>query len=115
MKVAYFGTDGCVGHKAIPISGEFTHSQLRLIERIDCADFGRVFNQYKPKIATFKEFTVYGFPASPDDDRPGSKTVVLIQGNATEVDFIRIIKANYFLKQQFSKLFTKYNIGHCVI
>lgn len=42
------------------------------------------------KIAEFKGWTIFGIPASLDDHRPGSKTVIFIEGKANEADFIII-------------------------
>lgn len=36
------------------------------------------------KIAEFKGWTILGIPASLDDHRPGSKTVIFIEGKAVE-------------------------------
>lgn len=73
VRIAYFGTDGCPGHYAIPIRGKFTEEDIKVIESVDCDDFYKVFDVMRFKIAEFKGWTILGIPASLDDHRPGSK------------------------------------------
>lgn len=87
VRIAYFGTDGCPGHYAIPIRGKFTEEDIKVIESVDCDDFYKVFDVMRFKIAEFKGWTILGIPASLDDHRPGSKTVIFIEGKANETDF----------------------------
>lgn len=111
-RVIYFGTNGCAGHIAIPITGDFTDEELKKVESIDSNnDFYRVFNKNEFKIARFDNYTIFGFPASPDDDRGGGKTVVMIEGEATEVDFIILLNSVPFLKKQFGKLAKMFNLN----
>lgn len=88
VRIAYFGTDGCPGHYAIPIRGKFTEEDIKVIESVDCDDFYKVFDVMRFKIAEFKGWTILGIPASLDDHRPGSKTVIFIEGEANEADYI---------------------------
>lgn len=44
VRIAYFGTDGCPGHYAIPIRGKFTEEDIKVIESVDCDDFYKVFD-----------------------------------------------------------------------
>lgn len=44
VRIAYFGTNGCPGHHVIPIRGEFTEEDVKVIESIDCDDFYKVFD-----------------------------------------------------------------------
>lgn len=90
VRIAYFGTDGCPGHYAIPIRGKFTEEDIKVIESVDCDDFYKVFDVMRFKIAEFKGWTILGIPASLDDHRPGSKTVIFIEGEANEADFMII-------------------------
>lgn len=90
VRIAYFGTDGCPGHYAIPIRGKFTEEDIKVIESVDCDDFYKVFDVMRFKIAEFKGWTILGIPASLDDHRPGSKTVIFIEGEANEADFIEV-------------------------
>lgn len=110
-RVIYFGTNGCAGHVAIPITGKFSDEELREVESIDNDSFYRVFRKNEFKIARFKNYTILGFPASPDDNRGGSKTVVMIEGGATELDFIILLNSVSFLKRQFSKLAKMFEIS----
>lgn len=88
VRIAYFGTDGCPGHHVIPIRGKFTEEDVKVIESVDCDDFYKVFDVMRFKIAEFKGWTILGIPASLDDHRLGSKTVIFIEGKANEADFI---------------------------
>lgn len=110
-RVIYFGTNGCAGHIAIPITGKFSDEELREVESIDDDSFYRVFRKNEFKIAKFKNYTILGFLASPDDHRGGSKTVVMIEGEATEVDFIILLNSVHFLERQFNKLAKMFKIS----
>ena len=79
VRIAYFGTNGCPGHHVIPIRGKFTEEDVKVIESVDCDDFYKVFDVMRFKIAEFKGWTILGIPASLDDHRPGSKTVIFIE------------------------------------
>lgn len=100
VRIAYFGTDGCPGHYAIPIRGKFTEEDIKVIESVDCDDFYKVFDVMRFKIAEFKGWTILGIPASLDDHRPGSKTVIFIEGKANETDFMEVIQEYSFLKNK---------------
>lgn len=50
VRIAYFGTDGCPGHYAIPIRGKFTEEDIKVIESVDCDDFYKVFDVMRFKI-----------------------------------------------------------------
>lgn len=103
VRIAYLGTDGCPGHHVIPIRGKFTEEDIKVIESIDCDDFYKVFDVMRFKIAEFKGWTILGIPASLDDHRPGSKTVIFIEGKANEADFIEVIQAaaSYIFRSSF--------------
>lgn len=110
-RVVYFGTDGSAGHIAIPITGEFSNEELRKVESIDSDSFYRIFRKNEFKMARFENYTILGFPASPDDDRGGGKTVVMIEEEATEVDFIILLNSVPFLEKQFNKLAKMFKIS----
>lgn len=63
------------------------------------------------KIAEFKGWTILGIPASLDDHRPGSKTVIFIEGEANEADFIEVTQEYSFLKNKVKKLAELYHDG----
>lgn len=111
VRIAYFGTDGCPGHHIIPIRGKFTEEDIKVIESVDCDDFYKVFDVMRFKIAEFKGWTILGIPASLDDHRPGSKTVIFIEGKANEADFIEVIQEHSFLKNKVKKLTELYHDG----
>ncbi len=100
VRIAYFGTDGCPGHHVIPIRGRFTEEDIKVIESVDCDDFYKVFDVMRFKIAEFKGWTILGIPASLDDHRPGSKTVIFIEGKANEANFMEVIQEYSFLKNK---------------
>lgn len=85
VRIAYFGTDGCPGHHVIPIRGKFTEEDIKVIESVDCDDFYKVFDVMRFKIAEFKGWTILGIPASLDDHRPGSKTVIFIDRSKSSI------------------------------
>lgn len=111
VRIAYFGTDGCPGHHVIPIRGKFTEEDIKVIESVDCDDFYKVFDVMRFKIAEFKGWTILGIPASLDDHRPGSKTVIFIEGKANEADFMEVIQEYSFLKNKVKKLIELYHDG----
>lgn len=108
VRIAYFGTDGCPGHHVIPIRGKFTEEDIKVIESIDCDDFYKVFDVMRFKIAEFKGWTILGIPASLDDHRPGSKTVIFIEGKANESNFVEVIQEFPFLEKKVKKLIKLY-------
>lgn len=109
VRIAYFGTDGCPGHHVIPIRGRFTEEDIKVIESVDCDDFYKVFDVMRFKIAEFKGWTILGIPASLDDHRPGSKTVIFIEGKANEANFMEVIQEYSFLKNKVKKLAELYH------
>ena len=111
VRIAYFGTDGCPGHHVIPIRGKFTEEDIKVIESVDCDDFYKVFDVMRFKIAEFKGWTILGIPASLDDHRLGSKTVIFIEGKANEADFIEVTQEYSFLKNKVKKLAELYHDG----
>lgn len=111
VRIAYFGTDGCPGHHVIPIRGKFTEEDIKVIESVDCDDFYKVFDVMRFKIAEFKGWTILGIPASLDDHRLGSKTVIFIEGKANEANFMEVIQEYSFLKNKVKKLAELYHDG----
>lgn len=111
VRIAYFGTDGCPGHHVIPIRGRFTEEDIKVIESVDCDDFYKVFDVMRFKIAEFKGWTILGISASLDDHRPGSKTVIFIEGKANEANFMEVIQEYSFLKNKVKKLAELYHDG----
>lgn len=111
VRIAYFGTDGCPGHHVIPIRGKFTEEDVKVIESVDCDDFYKVFDVMRFKIAEFKGWTILGIPASLDDHRLGSKTVIFIEGKANEANFMEVIQEYSFLKNKVKKLAELYHDG----
>lgn len=89
----------------------FLEEDIKVIESVDCDDFYKVFDVMRFKIAEFKGWTILGIPASLDDHRPGSKTVIFIEGKANETDFMEVIQEYSFLKNKVKKLAELYHDG----
>lgn len=89
VRIAYFGTDGCPGHYAIPIRGKFTEEDIKVIESVDCDDFYKVFDVMRFKIAEFKGWTILGIPAR--------KAMVRAGNNATK-NLVKTFRGKLFKK-----------------
>lgn len=128
-RALYFGTIHSLGHYPMPISGKFTDTEIRSIEtfiendtfydvfKIVVDDNGIVRNINKKHAYFGIRFTIgnsqkyffgYAVPYSPDDTRGGSKTVILVE-DGTKDDIKSLVKSNEFLKEQFNKVWDKYN------
>lgn len=98
-RIAYYGTTGSLGHKFVAIRGSFTEDERRKINDIDM-----IWNMSTPSISKYDKYTIFGVPWSVDDGRPGSKTILLIEGKASMDDIKQIIFNNEFLKSKFKKI-----------
>ena len=111
-RIAYFGTDGCVGHYSKAIKGQFTNEELNHFEYVDQDKFYTLISSYK-KIGFChldSNWRIAAFPASPDDDRGGCKSVVFMETPCTTDDMINAIRENDFLRSVFTKLGKQYNV-----
>ena len=77
-RIAYFGTDGCLGHHFKAISGKFSPQEKEDLSKID-EDF-QLFGFSGFNFFTYKGYGCLSFSASPDDNRYGSKTVFFVEG-----------------------------------
>lgn len=118
-RALYFGTNGCPGHSAIPLAGEFSNEKIRKITSlVDSHNLEELF-KYGDKSRWFNlKFTIdgnvinnffgYAVPYSPDDPRGGSKSVILIE-NGSKEDIRKLFYSSMFLMKQFNKIWDKYN------
>lgn len=110
MRIAYFGTEGKAGHSFKAIQGEFTKEEIREIEKVDCDAIYKVFkHEYSFEFFMYGRYGCLGFPASPDDDRGGSKTIIFVEGAITKEDVTKAVNSSIFVKSQFEKLSKMYN------
>lgn len=102
----YFGTNGCPGHYLVPICGKFSDEEIRCLNGIDTVRLngrGGWFN-YDCLGHTFR--CLY-FPYSLDDERPGSKTIFMIE-KGTVVDFRRMFRHTLFCINKFLAIKDKF-------
>lgn len=112
-RVAYFGTYGNnkAGHYFMAIRGEFTSEEQDQIKMIDTDDFNRLVE--KDGGFQFFMWHSYGclaFPASPDDDRGGCKTVIFVENTNKKIEVLEAVNASPFVKRQFERLSEMYKI-----
>lgn len=107
-RIAYFGTNGGAGHGFEAVFGSFTREEEKEIEKIDmCETIGN--GKYQFEFFAWGNYGCLGFPASPDDERCGSKTVVFVEGATLRSEILTIVNAIPFVKSQFNKLAKMYN------
>lgn len=107
-RIAYFGTDGCIGHYFKAISGRFSLQEKEDLSKID-EDF-QVFGFSGFGFFTYKGYGCLSFPASPDDHRSGSKTVFLVEGAYLKIKVLEALEEVPFVKKQFQKLADMYGV-----
>ena len=71
---AYFGTNGRAGHYLFPLNGNFSSQEIE-----DLSDIDMVQLRGRGGMFLYKGFTCLWFPYSPDDKRPGSKSIVMVE------------------------------------
>ena len=106
-RVIYFGTEGNghAGHYPLGINCKLSFEDCRYISEID------KFEEFPPDgFFRWREFIGYGVPFSPDDTRPGSKTIVLVE-NGTKDDIIYCINNDRFLNRQFNRVKEMYDLN----
>lgn len=110
MRIAYFGTEGQAGHSFKAIQGEFTKEEIREIEKVDCDAIYKVFkHKYSFEFFMYGRYGCLGFPASPDDDCGGSKTIIFVEGAIIKEDVLKAVDISPFVKNQFLRLAKVYN------
>lgn len=106
-RVIYFGTNGNPGHGAIPIQGKFSNAEIQRVNDIDILPIEKYLNGRRSLFFKLDNYCGFLVPYSPDDRRPGSKTIILIE-NGDMYDVVRAIENNKFVKKQFLAVFNKY-------
>ena len=104
--IVYFGTNGPhSGHHADVIHGSFDGFEERVVVAVRCDSFSEMRDvQIVCAKAHFFRYsdvngTYFGCLKSPDDLRPGSKTIVFVYGQHLSVDeMIEIIKQHPYLR-----------------
>jgi hypothetical protein len=113
-RVAYFGTQGggIPRHSFTAIVGEFSYEEEREVIRLDCDTTFKVFDGKRQfKFFNYGKYMCLAFPASPDDKRGGSITIVLIEGKDTSrKEILETIGTSSFLKKQFNRLCELYGV-----
>lgn len=112
-RIIYFGTDGCVGHYPLGINFHLTRKEYKDFQNIDRIITDEFLNKatgtFFRYITNGTPYIGFGVPYSPDDERPGSKTIVLVEcGTVQKV--IDAILQNSFLLDKFKKVKEKYNL-----
>lgn len=107
-RIAYFGTDGCIGHYFKSISGRFSLQEEEDLSKID-EDF-QLFGFSGFGFFMYKGYGCLSFPASPDDNRYGSKTVFLVEGAYLKTKVLEALEEVPFVKKQFQKLADMYGV-----
>ena len=113
-RIIYFGTNGCVGHYPLGINFNLSKEEQKDFESIDLIiadeDIDHKTGTYLLYWHDKMPFVCYGVPYSPDDERPGSKTIVLIENSTINEVKDAIIKNN-FLYDKFKKVKEKYKLN----
>lgn len=116
-RIAYFGTNGNnePGHYFRAIEGNFSSEEQGLVEFLDggSLDFDRMIYDGSLGFKFFRYLNYFGLasPVSPDDERGGSKTIVLIENVKLKNDILEAIEAHPFLKGQFNRICAKYKVN----
>lgn len=111
--IIYFGTDGCVGHYPLGINFTLSKQEYKDFQKIDGIITDEVLDENGTFLRYLSEgvcYTCFGVPYSPDDTRPGSKTIVLVEyGTVQEVK--DAILQTPFLLDKFKKVKEKYKLN----
>ena len=122
-RLGYFGTSSSSsGHSFIPLIGKWSNEEQYEVSRTADGNDGRLYdfkkndstNQFGSFISE-EGYLIFGCLYSPDDDRPGGKTLFICDTNSdyntlTYEDCFNLIKENDFLKERFSKVINKYDL-----
>ena len=113
-RIIYFGTNGCVGHYPLGINFHLTQKEYQYFKKIDRIITDETLNKATGTFFCYRtngtSYIGFGVPYSPDDERPGSKTIVLVEyGTVQEVK--DAILQNPFLLDKFKKVKEKYKLN----
>lgn len=122
-RVLYFGTNGSQGHNLYPINCDVCIEEGQtIVKYIDSFAFENLFKEHL-KSLTFvltvkytimnglsftRNYFCYGVPFSPDDPRPGGRTVVMIEDGGF-ADMRQVFEESIVVRNQFRKVYVKYN------
>lgn len=101
-RAAYFGTNFRPGHYLFTLRGKFTKQEIK-----DLSDVYTVQLQGRGGVFTYKGFTCLYIPYSLDDDRLGSRTIIMVE-KGTIGAIKRIIRNRPSIYVYFLRLFRKY-------
>ena len=101
-RIAYFGTDGCLGHHFKAISGRFSPQEKEDLSKID-EDF-QLFGFSGFNFFTYKGYGCLSFSASPDDNRYGSKTVFFVEGTYLKTEVLEALEDIKLSLRQIEKM-----------
>ena len=106
MKITYFGTDGCEGHKPMGINYNLTEEEYEYFCSVDSRWFFEEMakhrnEEHKCRYWIGKGITVYCIPYSVDDNRGNSHTDLFIEGEHSIEYMESVILRNPFLRKQF--------------
>ena len=108
-KIAYFSTS-CKGsgHNFQAIKGKFTREEVLEINKLDGL-IENIFNcTYEAKFFRYLDYIGLAINARPDDERYGSKTIVLVKDGKSIDEIFQAIEEYPFLKTQFERVIEKY-------
>lgn len=112
-QIVYFGTNGCVEHYPLGINFTLSEEEYRDFQKIDGIVTEKELAKNKGWFYFLREDHIYlcfGVPYSPDDKRPGSKTIVMVDG-AERHDVVDAILETPFLLKQFKEVNEKYKLN----
>ena len=113
-RIIYFGTNGCVGHYPLGINIRLTQKEYNNFKKIDGIITDKVLNKdtgtFLRYITNGIPYICFGVPYSPDDERPGSKTIVLVECGTVQKVKDAILQTP-FLLEKFKKVKEKYKLN----
>lgn len=115
-QIAYFGTSHIgSGHHFMAINGEFSDEEILNIEKLDGLIEDIFGSPVEAKFFKYLNYFGLAINVSPDDDRPGSKTIVLLKDGKSEDEILKVIEKYPFLKKQFDRIDEKYDLKRTIL
>lgn len=112
-RIAYYGTFGKnqLGHRFRAIKGQFSDEEKNEIEKLDGKIQGFLKKERGFRFFGYdNKYLGLAFPASPDDKRCGSCTIVLVEGATDAKEVLDVINKSDFMKRQFDALCDIYKV-----
>ena len=110
-RIIYYGTKNGLGHHASPLSYNLSAESVTKAEQIDCEPFHKLLKNNKLTPFKYGIYTCFGYPASVDDCRDGSITVILVEGECSKDEFLNIIHNDYFLSMTFNAIERMFDVN----